>query len=345
MKTFFLSLCLCCSIFAQAKDNQYSIIVIGGGPAGLTCATSCSKVGYQTVLIDTEAQDLFAPAIPMTNWPGFPAETWKAALETLRKEYTSRGGTIVSASAESITRNQKEFVVSTKDTSFRAPVLVYAAGRHPPQLGWPIHPEKPAHILSRLWDESFIKLEDSVAIIGSGNQAILAATKAALRAKKVYLLLQPNAAQSTEVIPPIISSVITMTGTRIVKLNETNGRVSIEYHRTGRKLLLSASWVVFAYDWIPNTELVKTIVPRDSTGAIIVQGDGGATTVPGFFACGEVSSTKPLDGITASIQGLATANSACRYLLLQNELPIPPAPPAPPAPPPPPQQPQPEEKS
>ena len=320
---FLLAFFCCCPAFASPEP--YAIIVIGGGPAGFSCAIECARTGYKTMLIDAPQEGVFAPPLPVTNWPGFPSPDWKGALGTLQMSYIRYGGMYSGTRALSIRKDPSEFSVTTEKGVFHGTSVIVATGRRPPPLSMKIIAAHSSRVLSHLWDESFLTENDIVAVVGTGPQATESAIRAALRSRQVYLFRQPllSLSRLDESLIQQVPKITRMYGSKVTGVTESKEGVTIEYMKNGSKLILKGTWVIMANEWTPNSELARTLVPCDSAGAVIVQGLDGLTSVPGLFACGEVSSTQALPGVLASADGVRTARAVCSFLMGQGLLPKP----------------------
>ena len=173
-------------------------------------------------------------------------------------------------------------------------------------------------IFQRLWNDSFIKPNDTIAIIGEKERAVPAAIQASMRAKKIYLFLDPPSKSSGEPIERTarkIASIAWMAHEGIVGVRGLKEKAVVEFALKGSKMVQDVTWVVFVTDWIPTSTLVQNLVRCDSSGAIVTSGSTGATSTPGLFACGEVTSRTPLPAIAAAANGLGTSLSVCQFLL------------------------------
>ena len=320
-----LSLLLLASPAFGLLPERYPVVVIGGGPAGLSCATECARAGYKTMLLDSAQAGILSRSLPINNWPGFHSSNWPAALATLQTAYAKVGGFLTKTRAFSIKRNFGDFTITTEDGALRANVVVMATGRRPRSVPFKVTTSDPGRILSRLWDESFLTQNDTVAVIGPGPIATETAIRAAERAKKVYLFRQPLSAidPSEEKVLLQFPRISRMYATQVTNVLETASNATVEYVQGLSKLVLKVNWAILANEWEPNSESALPLVSCDSSHAIIVQGPGGQTSVPGIFACGEVSSLGPLLGVLASADGVRTAQSVCAFLMGQHMLPTP----------------------
>ncbi len=325
--------------YGQEIQRSFAVIVIGGGPAGLACATACAKTGYPTLVCDEEKNGIFYPKLQVTNWPGHPAMTWQKTLEELRKDFIKNGGICAFTHVKAVTKNQGVFHITTDMGIFHAPAIVMATGKEPPPLKTVITTEEPTRVLSRLYDESFLLSSDTAILIGNSEYTLTCAIRIAARIKRLYLFLQPPWKSSGSLKERIARKLPTITwvkSDRITAINSLKSRALIESLYKGSKNIQEASWVIFADEWTPQSSLVHSITSMDSSGAIITYADTGITPSSGLFACGEVASREFLNGISAAANGLNTSIAVCQYLLDRGPLPIPQIPPKEEAPPPPP---------
>jgi thioredoxin reductase len=310
--------------YAQEMPKTFAVVIIGGGPAGLSCASACMKAGYPTILCDEIKQGVIYPNLLVTNWPGHPQMDWQKTLEELRKDFIKAGGIIAFTHAKSVTKNQGVFHVSTDAGIFHAPAIVVATGRKPIPMRTAITTDQPTRILSRLYDPSFLNPSDSVAIIGSGEYALYVASEVASRVKRIYLFLssqRKTGGSPLERILQRLPNITWMKTERITAINSQKTKVSVEAVSRSSKIVQEASWVILAEEWIPQSLIVRPIIKCDSSGAIITYNDTGVTPTSGLFACGEVTSPGFLNGIAAAAEGLQTGSSVCQYLLGRGPLP------------------------
>lgn len=312
------------STYAEEIQRSYAVVIIGGGPAGLACATACAKTGYPTLVCDEEKRGIFYPGLPMTNWPGFPAPTWQKALEGLRNEFTKQGGIFTSAHVKAITKNQGIFHISTDIGVFHSPAVVMATGKEPLPCRTALTTEEPTRVLSRLYDESFLTPIDTVILIGNSEQTFSCAVRIAPRVKRLYLFLQSPWKSTGSFLERLARRLPTITWIKcdkIVSINSLKTKVIVESLHRGSKTTQEASWVVFSDEWIPKSALIRGLTSTDSTGAIITYDDTGMTPSSGLFACGEVSSRGFLNGISAAANGLNTSVAVTQFLLNRGPLP------------------------
>jgi thioredoxin reductase len=311
--------------YAQEIPKTFAVIIVGGGPAGLACATSCVKAGYPTLVCDEEKKGIFYPDFQVTNWPGHQAMNWQKTIEELQKDFTNHGGILAFTHVKAITKNQGIFHVTSDIGIFHSPAVVMATGKLPPAIKPIVTTEQPTRILSRLYDESFLIPSDTAIIIGNSEYTLSTAIHVAARIKRVYLFLQPPWKSSGSVAERIARKLPTLTwiqSNTITAINSLKGKVIVEALSKGSKKPQEASWAIFAEDWTPQSSLVRGLAQHDSSGALITYDDTGITPSIGLFACGEVASHGFLSGIAAAANGLKSSVGVRQFLLDRCPLPF-----------------------
>lgn len=334
MKPFLLFLAVFSSLFSQPPIPSYALIVVGGGAAGLSCATECAKMGFSTLVIDTH-HERQSPETTVTNWPGMQPQGWGKAIEGLRKEYERNGGTFQQAEVTKVVRGANQFQLTTDQGPFQSVAVVIATGKRPPELPVGISSQKQVRVFQRYWDFAPFSPDDSVIVIGNSPLGLKAALQISFRVSKVMLFMQPPWQPSGSTLERLAQSFETiswMKADRFISIIPQDKSVLLSYSRKGSTLIQKASWIVFAEPWISQVGPFQPFVQLDSTGSIVTQGETGSTKTPGVFACGDVSSDQEVLGIQAAASGLRTSWPVALYLLEHGVTTTTPAPLPPPPP-------------
>lgn len=320
----FFSLFVSCFASAQEMPSSFSVIVIGGGPAGLSCATACAKMGFPTLVCDSEKRGIIYPDLPVTNWPGHPPLPWAKTIEEMQKEFIKWGGTFVVTHVRAITKNLGVFHLTTDTGMYRAPAIVMATGKEPPRMKFPVNTDKPTRVLSLLFDDSALSPYDTAIIIGNCEYTLTTAIQAATKIKHLFVFLQPPWRSTGSLVERTAKRLLNITWVRydrILALSSRKEKVTIEYLYRGSKFVQDASWAIFAETWIPQSDLVHNLAKLDSNGTLITYDRTGITPTSGLFACGEVASDRFLPGIAAAADGLITSTAVAQFLIAHRPLP------------------------
>jgi thioredoxin reductase (NADPH) len=304
---------------------EYDVIIIGGGPAGLTAGIYAARAHLTTILLEAMIPSGQAyTAERIENYPGFPdGISGQELIERFVRQATTSGLEIrqfnmvagVAVAGEAI-------IVDAGEKKLSTAALIIASGAQATTLGIPgedIFTGKGISYCATC-DGAFFR-DQTVAVIGGGDTALEDALYLSRLARKVYIIhrrdelraqkiLQQRALENP-VIEVIWNSVITeIKGAEMVKA------VLIENKKEGIKRELSINGVFIAIGQRPNTDFVRGLVSLDEQGYIITDAEC-ATSVPGIFAAGDVRK-KGLRQITTAVGDGALAVAAVeRYIALK----------------------------
>lgn len=317
----FLAICWSTAcLHGQAfPKSDTAVVIIGGGIAGFSCASVCSSMGFSTIVCDTPHKDDPVRQKTITNWPAASPTSWDGALTKVKAKILSCKGRVVESDVVKITKSGHVFLVKTTAETLRARAVVVATGQEASTL--PYQVVSHAQIISRLRDVMMFSPNDTVAVVGTGDEALLAAVKLACRVQKVFPILRTAASQPLEELAARLPNIEAPKYVRPIKISPSRDHVIVEYSYGASRLTKSATKVVIAEQGIPRSDLVKDLVSCDSSKAIVTSGEGGTTSVPGIFACGEVTRRGDMSASRAAADGLDVGWSVCYYLLEQGVLP------------------------
>ncbi len=303
-------------------DKNYDVIIVGGGPAGLTAAVYCSRALLKTAVISKSfgGQILNAPKIE--NYPGFVSISGEELAERFVRHAEHFGAELIEAQVYSIKRQDDLFVIKTSAGETRAKAVIYAAGSTHRRLDVPGEAELAGKGVSycAVCDAAFFK-DRIVAVVGGGNTAFTDAEVLLQHARKVYLIhrrkqfrAEPllvervKRSKNIELLVPYV--VVRIEGKQKVE------RVVIRNVETGEEKSLDVDGVFVSVGMVPNTYLLEPLgVHLDEKGYVITNPDM-STNVPGLFAAGDVARGcgDVHQIVTAAAKGAIAALSAYRYI-------------------------------
>ena len=295
----------------------YDLLILGGGPAGLSAALYASRARLRAaVLHDGGEQVTSTPEIE--NYLGIDSIDG-FELDRLFTEHAKRmGAELLTARAEKLTGGDV-FAVETRGGVLRARAVVLAMGATHRELG--LESEKRLFGAGVSYcatcDGAFFR-NKTVAVVGGGDTAVSDALYLSKLAAKVYLIHRRDEfraskflverAQARENIRFILSTVVeeVLGEDRVQGLrlrNVSNGNVGT----------LETDGLFVAVGIRPNSELVRGLVALDE-GGFVVAGEDCKTSLPGIFAAGDLR-TKPLRQIVCAVSdGAVAVESALEYL-------------------------------
>ncbi len=303
----------------------YDVIIIGGGPAGMTAGLYACRARMKTLLVEKAlcgGQVLLADMIE--NFPGFPDGIKGPDLAAwMSKQAKAFGLQVRLAEAKSLLPKKSEDgpfkIILQKGEELSALSLIIASGARWNTLGIPGEKELTGRGVSycATCDGPLFKGKE-VTVVGGGDTAIEDAIfltkfcrkvtvihrRAQLRATRI---LQERVAANSK-IEPVLSSV----ATEIIGKSKVEG-VKVKNVDTGKERMVIADGVFIFIGLTPNSDIVKGLVRMDEKGYIICD-DEMKTSVDGIFACGDVRKKLLRQVVTAAGDGATTAFSAQAYV-------------------------------
>lgn len=299
---------------------KYEVIIIGGGPAGLTAGLYTSRAGLKSLLIE---RGIFGGQIVnaalVENYPGFPQGISGLELGSLMQQQAVRYGLeVVTAETTGLTQAQL-YAVSTTEGSFEAPAIIIAAGSEYRKLGAIGEERLSGHGVSYCATcDGFLFRDREVAVVGGGDTAITDALELSRHAKKVYVIHRRDQLRAGQVLQQqafaqpklefIWSNVVEeILGDKVLK------GLRLRNVKTHQLSTLEVAGVFVAVGLTPNSQYFSNIVKRDDAGHIITD-ETMATSALGVFAAGDIRKNSARQIAAAVGDGATAAMSAFRYL-------------------------------
>ena len=301
--------------------RKYQLIIVGGGPAGLTAGLYSARGGLKVLLIEKEViGGQIANADRVDNYPGFPEGISGFELARLiHQQATNHGLETMSGEVTGLTSRYGSNIVNTAEGDFIAQAVIIAGGSQFRKLEVPGEGEFLGKGVSycATCDGPLFR-DKAVAVVGGGDTAVtdaLSLSKFASSVKVVHRRNQLRAskvlqrkAQTNPKIEFIWDNVVTEVKgkeklTDLVLKNTKNDTIS----------LVAVDGVFVAIGLVPNTEYLRGVLPLDEGGYIITT-ELMETTVPGIFAAGDIRHNSVKQVIVAAGDGAVAALSAERFI-------------------------------
>lgn len=300
---------------------MYDIVIIGGGPAGLTSALYAARAGLKTVVFEKEVLGGKITTAPhVENYPAFVEGVNGFELgDMMANQAKKYGAEINYEEVTALNLKDKIKTVKLSDREVQAKAVILAMGSKNRKL----EIEGEDKLIGRgisycaTCDGNFFRGQD-VAIIGGANSAVMEALYLANIAKTVHIIYRRDSFRAEKVfvdrlekVPNIISHL----NSNIIKLisDDVLKGVKIQNNKTLETQKLSISGLFVAIGHLPNTELVEDQVELDSKKYIITN-EAMATNLEGVYAAGDIRSNAFRQVITACADGARAAESAIEYL-------------------------------
>ena len=297
---------------------MYDIIIIGGGPAGLTAARYACRANKRTLVIEKETfggQITFSPKVE--NIPGFISLTGNEFAEKLVEQVLEQGADVESCEAIEIRDGEIKTVV-TDDGEYQGKSVIIATGAKHRMLGIDGEERFVGEGISfcAVCDGAFYK-NKTVAVVGGGNSALQEAILLSDTAKKVYVVQnldfftgEKKLVEQLEKLDNV-EIILGVTVDSFVGDNELEGIVIKNSAGETRKLELDGLFV--AIGLIPQNEAFKNVVKLDGRGYAEVD-ESCETETKGIFVAGDCRTKKIRQVTTAAADGAIAALAACDYV-------------------------------
>jgi len=296
----------------------YDLIVIGGGPAGLTAALYARRANKTVLVIEKGTfggQITFSPKVE--NIPGFAEVTGNEFAEKLIEQVLMQEAEVECAEVLEVKDGVYKTVVTDGGT-FTAKALIIATGAKHRLLGIPSEAKFIGEGISfcAVCDGAFYEGK-TVAVIGGGNSALQEAILLADLAKKVYVVQNLDFLTGEQKLVEKLNTklnVEVILGTVVDEfLGETdlNG-IAVKNVATGDISILKLDGVFLAIGLVPQNGVFAELVPLDARG-YITSGEDCVTGTPGVFAAGDCRTKSVRQVATAAADGAVAALAACAY--------------------------------
>ncbi len=300
---------------AVPMESEWDLIVLGGGPSGLTAAIYAAQAKMRVVIVDTALPGgQVKTTHSVSNYPGFskPMNGYLLAHE-MHMQAEAQGVQFRSAAdVTDIDLRHRRLVVDGVET-LHARKLILATGASPRALGVPGEKEHAGHGISycATCDAKYYEDKD-VIVIGGGNSAVeesLFITKFASRLTMVHQMAELTAnkvAAARAKADPKIDIQYLVEPRAFRRLENGRMAVDVEHVQTGERSTLEADGVFVFVGMVPNTVNFGSELLRDAWGYIKTDEDM-QTSMPDVYAVGDLRSKRIRQLTTAVGDGTIAA--------------------------------------
>ena len=298
---------------------MYDIIIIGGGPAGLTAALYARRANKSVLVIEKATfggQITYSPKVE--NIPGFSLVTGNEFAEKLVEQVLALEAEVECAEVLSIKDGDVKTVV-TDSGEFEAKTVIIATGARHRLLGLEKEEAMVGNGISfcAVCDGAFYEGK-TVAVIGGGNSALQEALLLAETSKKVYVVQNLDYFTGEEKLVEQLktkANVEVILGTIVDSLLGEDELTGIMMRRVSDNEVteLSVDGMFVAIGLIPQNEAFADVITLNEMG-YADSGEDCLTTAPGIFVAGDCRSKRIRQVTTAAADGAIAALAACNYI-------------------------------
>ena len=315
----------------MSRDDLYDVIVVGGGPAGLTAGLYLARARYRVLILE---KDDFGGQITITNevvnYPGVGRTTGRALTQTMRRQAQGFGAEFLSAEAIGLDVHGDVKTVHTSRGDLKAFGILLATGASPRKLGFEGESEYAGRGVAycATCDGEFFTGKE-VLVVGGGFAAAEESVFLTTYASKVTVLVREQdftcdatVAAAAKNNPKIdVRYQVELQGVTAGQgglreaaiLNRATGQTETWRPADG------GTFGVFVFaGYVPATDLVRGVVELDDYGYVVTHGYL-ETSVPGVYAAGDLRAKNLRQVVTATADGAIAAVELERYAKRMSE--------------------------
>jgi thioredoxin reductase len=298
--------------------QEYEIIIVGGGPAGLAAGIFVARQKASCLLISKDLGGQLNLIPKLENYPGTIMSSGPLLAKTLESQYLTFNGEMVYDTVDRIDEIESGLKVKTNRSEYTAKAVVLAPGKVPNNLGVEnesAFANKGVHYCTKC-DAPFYQ-NRVTAVVGVGGYLVESGILLSRMASKIYLIYKGGSLggdkemiaslekkENVELVPQSI----------IKSLSGKNNLQSITIvDNSGKEKTISVDGLFIEMGSKINLDFVKHLVKINTKGEIEIT-DGGKTAHPAIFAAGDATSIPYKQIIAACGDGAAAGLSAFNYI-------------------------------
>jgi len=306
--------------------EEYDVIIVGGGPAGLTAGIYAARRNLKTLIVSMSIGGQAVLPEKICNYPGFLSISGINFIKRVQKQAEKAGAQIILGEVKEILPSDKKYLIKTQTKEFLAKAVILAFGKKQRKLNVPGEEKFVGKGVSycATCDAPLYK-NKIVAVVGGGNSALDAALLLSKYAKKVYLIHRRDEFRGFESfvdevkkkknVEFLLSSIIVeIKGENVVKSILVKNLKNEEI----KEIFVDGVFIEIGYEVDPT--LVKNLVKLDEHNQIVVNQKFQTfypdkdEVRPGIFAAGDVTSNIFKQIVVAAGEGAKAALAAYNYI-------------------------------
>ena len=295
----------------------YDLIIVGGGPAGLTAAIYSARNKIKTLVLAKD-KGVLSYATNIENYPGFRSISGIELVEKFKEQAKEFGAEINETEVLRISKIDSKFEVETREQAYEGKAIILALGTEKARLNIEGEDKFVGKGISycAICDAPFFK-NKIVAVVGGSNSAATSALELAQHAKKVYIIYRKERMRCEEILSKKLDEkgveIIPNSIVKKVEGDKVLKRVVI--NRGGKEERLELDGLFIEIGYVPSSAIAKNLGVKLDNNFIKVN-NKMETNIEGVFAAGDITTGSGglRQIVTACAEGAIAATSAFKYL-------------------------------
>lgn len=299
-------------------ERQFDILLVGGGPAGLSAAIYAARSGLSVGIMENYAPGgKLMKTYKIDNYPGISSSEGVTLAMNMMEHALSTGAELISTGAQSITKDKQ--ILGEDGNTYTAKAIILATGTVERKLNIPGEERNIGKGVSfcAICDGAFFK-DEVITVIGGGNSAIEESLYLTRFASQINILVR-NELRADETLQkeanenPKITIIKKVKPVEILDDGKKVNAIKVVNVLTGEESILETAAVFPYVGNDPISGYCKDLGITDEKGYILTD-EEMKTSVPGIFAAGDIRKKTIRQVVTAASDGAIAAQSAIHYI-------------------------------
>ncbi len=305
--------------------QEFDVIIVGAGPAGMTAGIYASRRALKTVIISQTIGGQIMSTTWIENYPGFKQIKAVELVKNFEDHVRSFGVDIIQELVTEIKEVEGGFILKTNSNEYKAKAVILAFGKSPRTLDVPGEKEYTGKGVSycATCDAPLFRGRP-VAVVGGGNSAFEAAHLLSQIASKVYIIHRSESFRAFETLVEDVKSkgveFLMNTEVREIKGDKFVKSIVVENNKTRERKELQVNGVFVEIGSVVKSELIKDLVKLDESNHVVVNEKAETfypnsdKVRPGIFAAGDLTNVPFKQIVVSAGEGCKAALQAYNYI-------------------------------
>jgi len=298
------------------------LIIIGGGPAGMTAGIYSARQKLDSLIITKEfGGQMTHKAVDIENYPGFDKISGFELIAKFEDQMKSKGVKVLYDEVKELKKENDIFIALTEGgKTIESKAVIIATGAEPRRLDVPGETEYVGRGVSycTTCDGPLYNGKD-VVIIGGGDTGFEAAIFLNNYANKIYILEYGDTIRAGKDNQEKVSAIEKIEIITSAELKEIKGenfvsQIIFKDRKNGEEKILDVQGVFVQAGYLPDTEFLKDLVELNERKEVVVNFETFETKTPGLFAVGDVNTGKVKQVVVACGEGATAVIYAYKYI-------------------------------